>query len=389
MTWYLSSIRLFVARQLNLLYQRACNALLDMSVVYEEQNANVKKRVVERSQTLLLAQLLKRVLDGGKGSSVKSSFKDGSGANVTAFIDAYDKELKSLNEEKDRRGAALTKFLNSKLVKFTEQVYAVSESTDFPAFLNGLAPACERLNESPNGRARLGDWFRSQPDWLKKYVFPDAELAGDQFQVARKSFAAIVVFWAEFAPAIASELPQKMPEIIGSGIQRVTKRIIVTTRPETTFITRRFQVSAAPIPAAKYFQLDSPNKGGIRDIIADWASSADSKAINEAAEHVGRMVECANLMLAAQAFLEAENDLAWKGLNLFGAGLDTVGAFQALGKLSSKGLRRVAACSAIIDAVLAAKDGFDAYQRGDTSALIGFTSVSLGSTLMFWAGQAP
>src|SRR5690606_9946497 len=100
-----------VARQLNLHYLEACNAVLDISTTYAEQSVTLRERVQQRSHTLMVATLLKQVLDGPDGSRVAYCFRDGSGANVSAFIDAHAAEVQSLIEERDRRGALLTRFL--------------------------------------------------------------------------------------------------------------------------------------------------------------------------------------------------------------------------------------------------------------------------------------
>lgn len=374
---------LFVARQLNVHYTEACNALLNTSVTYAGQPAPLRVRIQWRHHILMIAKLLRQLLDGDNRSQLVGCLHDGSGASVEKFIGDHEQEMDSLIKERDRRGARLSKFLGSELIRLTEELYTQAGTDGASAFLEGMAAGSERLNECPNGRARIGEWLRNPPRWVSQYVLPKRELGEGEFAVTRKAAAAIADFWAEFAPALATGRPQQLYEVLGPAIQYVTRSVVITFREEMSYVTRRYALRA-PVLAAKYSQMRSSKTP--RDTIADWAG--DSTKFNAAMESINRMIEVVNLTLAARALLDAEDDHFWKGLNLIGAGLDTVAAFEALGKLAIKKLRVVAALSAAIDAVLAFKDGRDAYQKGDTSSLVGYTAVGLGSALVFlgWAG---
>jgi hypothetical protein len=349
---------LAAALQLNRHYQEACNALLNITTNYSGQDEATARRVRDRHKALLLAKLLE--------ASVKN-------AKAKTFIEAYDKEVKSRITDRDKRGASLTKFLRSDLMKFTEDLYAAQPS-DFHGFLDGFGPACERLNECPNGRARLGDWLRNKPDWLRTHVLPDADLPNDTFQVARKSSAAIAQIWGELAPALFALNPKSAPEIMGSGIQRVTRTLIWRQRTEEGVVTRKFNVQS-PVTKARYDQIV------LIERLDSWTQS--TTAARKVLERINRLVEVANLILAASALIEADSEPGFKALNLLGAGFDTVAAFGALGRLSTRKLLGVAAAAAAIDAISAAKDAKSAYDIADTSAAIGFTTVTVGSTLMF------
>jgi len=349
---------LAVAQQLNRHYQEACDALLNATTTYFGQDANTAERVRMRSKSLLLAKLL--------DASIKN-------ARAKTFIDAYDKEIASLINVRDTRGAALTKFLRSKLMEFTEELYA-TQPDDFDGFLNAFGPACERLNECPNGRARLGDWLRVRPEWLSKFVLPDADLPEDTFQVVRKASAAVAQIWLELGPALFALNPKSAPLVLESGIQHVTRKLIWMRRVDNVLVNREFTVTS-PVTKARYEQVV------LIENLEDWAQS--TKAAADVLERMNRLVEVANLILAASELVSGGNDPGFKALNLIGAGCDTIVAFQALGQLSKKKLLTVAAISAGIDAVLAARDAKSAYDIDDGSAAIGFTSVSLGSALMF------
>lgn len=353
---------LTAARQVNLEYQEACDALINYTMTYNGQPKATADKVRTRFKKLPIARLLASATGNAKAK---------------AYAQDYDKTISELSKARDQRGARLTRFLRSELVEFTESLYATQQE-DYHAFLRGWGPCCARLNECPNGRARLGDWLRKKPLWITM-VLPESELSDGVFQVVRKAAGAVSQLWAELAPAIASDNPKKAPEILERSIQFVTRQLLWTRRETVSFVTRRFTVTS-PVTQAKYDQF-SINKTKLRDAIADWA--VETRAQQEVLEHFNRLAECVNLILAAHELVSSSDEPGFKALNLLGAGCDSVVAFEAFGKLSARKLLTVAAISAGIDAVLAAKDAKNAYAISDDSAAVGFTSVSLGSALMF------
>lgn len=378
---------LAVALQLALHYQVAANALINTTTIHAEQSATLRQELERRQNILLVARLLKGLLEHPEGSKFKNCFKDGAGHNVSKHIEAREAEVESLILERDRRGAVLCQFLRSALIEFTESLYRVEEVEHFAEFLKCMAAACDRLAECPNGRARLGDWEKTPPYWVTNYAFPKTDVSDTVFQVGRKAAGAITKLWTEFAPALASRYRDKMPEQFSLAARRLTRQEWVSFKQITSVVELGSGLHG-PFITRGYMQIEVPPD--IEARLANWV--LDDKGPAQALESLGRMVEVTNLSLAAYAIsdsLDATNsvlgfsdkDAAY--LNLVGAGFDSVAAFAAFGKLGARGLRAVAGFSAVIDTVLAARDAKNAYEKADTTSMIGFTAVAAGSALLF------
>jgi hypothetical protein len=378
-----------VALTLHRQYEEKCNEVLNFTAEFKEQSPAARERVRGRHKTLLLARLLKEVLDKDPKNDLglRNEFADGSGDSVRKFVSDYEQHVNNLMLERDRRGHRLCRFLRSKLLATTEELHLFFEQKDYNVFLDVMGAVHERLNECAPGRARLGALIDQRPRFIKVYVLPEAPLTEEHFQAGRKSAAAIMGVWKELLPALHMKKGAQAPSIIVASIELVTRETLVQVRQVTETISYR-PSSGFKVVRTTFESLTLIQETELRVRIARWvAAPVTGGTANDAALKVGdrllRGIEVANLMISFTKFVAADgSDKPKAALNLLGSTLDAVGAFGVMLKLSEKSIKTVGMVSAAVDAILAALDARDAYRRNDTSNVVGLTLVTAGSVLM-------
>jgi len=377
-----------IALTLHREYEQACNELLNFSSEFKEQSPEGRDQVRGRHKTLLLARILKDVLekDAKNDLGLRNEFADGSGASVSKFVADYEQRTKNLVLERDRRGDRLCRYLRSKLIASTESLHLFAEEKDYNVVLDVMGAALDRLSECPPGRAQLGGMLDKNPHLLKTYVLPAGALTEGHFQAGRKSAAAIMNIWKEVLPALVMKKGPQAPAIMVASIELVTRQKLVQVRQVVEVISYRPGTGFKQVTAT-FQRLEMIQEVELRVRLERWAAApagggSASDAAIKSGERFFRGIEVANLMLALKGFIAADgSDRPKAAVNLLGSTLDAVSAFSILLRLSEKSIKTVGMASAAIDALLAAMDARDAYNRNDVSNLVGLTLVTTGSVV--------
>lgn len=376
---------LFTARQLNRYYREATNALINSTTIHGQMSAEARQRAESRQNILLVAKYLDGLLKQPGAGTLKTWLADKSGKTVSKYIEAVEREATGLRRARRQRGEILCRFLSSKIIEFTQELYRVDELNHFTDFLQAMADSCVALNDSLIGQRLLKAWLSERPYWFDKYVIPKTDAVGDVAQVVRKSFAAITSLWAEVLPVWVELEGDDFPKAFKTAAQHLGKGEWVSIE-EITSVVERGNGVHVPVVTRRYTQL-APDRG-MKDVVKALLDGAPG--VNDAFERIGHVIEIANLALATRALYdtlsEPDSIVGFDSksaafLNLVGSALDTVSAFKAFHKLGEWGLRRVAIFSAMIDIYLAGRDAVDAAERGDTAGVVGSSLVGVGTAL--------
>ena len=147
-----------IALKLHERYENACNELIGFTMEFAEQTADQRKRVRDRYKALLLARLLRSVVEADPADKLGlvNEFKGNDATAPSRFIDEHDQTVTRLVSTRDKLAEPLLHFLNGKLLIAIEDSYRVFEDADYHRWLQVFALMMERVNESPLGKARLG-----------------------------------------------------------------------------------------------------------------------------------------------------------------------------------------------------------------------------------------
>jgi hypothetical protein len=377
---------LAIAQRLALEYIDACDAVIDYTVASSDATAPDPGRVTKRHEKLLLARVLRSMLgsDPSDHMKIRDEFEDGTGQCVGTYIEQWERQLAKLIETRELKAAKLAMYLESDVFRFAEGLYrtsAADEAIDYHLFLQIVATAHKRLSESANGRILLGRLTGRRPYWLSTYVLPEAPLTDAQFQVSRKSAAALLEVWEEAAKALIADAPQQIEQTfttLETQVERVTRQKLwanrrgvkaVRYKKGTTFVTTTVTLTSAEIVAEQI----------LRERLEQWLP--DHSTLNVVFNRLHQSFEIINLASAASTLLQERDSPA--AFNLLGSCLDTVSAFEPLLKLTGLAKERVGRASAVIDIYLAGKDGAVAYDQSNYGALVGSALVAAGSTMGF------
>lgn len=376
---------LFTVRQLSERYREATTALINATTVHRGMPAATKVKAESRQNELLVAKYLEGLLKQPGAGKLKHYLADKSGRAVSDYISAAKQEAVNLRCAQRERCEILCRFLSSKLLEFTQELYRVNETDHFTDFLAAMADSCVGLNDTVHGRRFLERWISERPYWFATYVIPRSEVGGNAVQVARKSFAAIASIWTELAPAWVELEGDDFPKAFNATTKRVLKGEWVSIQ-EITSVVERANGVHVPIVTQRYVQM-APDRG-MKDDVARLLDGAPG--VNHLFESLGHVIEIANFAFATQALYDALSEpdsIAGFGdksaafLNLVGSALDGVTAFKAFHKIGEWGLRRIAIFSAMIDIYLAGRDAVDAAERGDVAGAVGSSMVGVGTAL--------
>ncbi|MGC4063453.1 MAG: hypothetical protein QM784_02120 [Polyangiaceae bacterium] len=267
-----------------------------------------------------------------------------------------------------------------KLVATTYSATNSEEDKDYDIILNFLGRVVPRLSECLNGRTLLGKWQRSNPYWLATYVQPQTQLSDPQFQVARKSFAAVLAILEEMAKAEIALRPRELEPIfttLETHITRVFRDKLFEKKGHVEtyrYVSSKLNV-ATPVTvvhAAAIAQLDLDVK--IARLIENTTQLS-----SVVSQGIARFLEVINLASSASAVLTDGSFDDY--VNLIGSGLDASSAFASLLGLGSRPIGVIGALSSVIDTYLAGGAGAAAYASNDYSSVAGNFAVGLGSTM--------
>ena len=377
---------LAIAQRLALEYIDACDAIIDYTVASADSSAPEPRRVTNRHEKLLLARVLRSILDSDIDDrlAIANNFADGSGQVVRQYIEQWESMLARLVAKRELRATKLAMYLESDLFRFAESLYRTShadEVADYHLFLQLVGTAHQRLSESNNGRILLGRLTGNRPYWLSTYVLPEAALTDPQFQVSRKSATALVEIWEELAKALIADGPEHVEQILitlDTQIEHVTRQKLFVRRRGIQAVRYRSRTGYVTA-SVTLFSVEAVAAQVLQGRLEQWLPSPT--ATNTVLQRLHRCFEIVNLASAASALLREQDPNA--SINLVGSCLDTVSAFGPLLRLSQIAKDRVGRLSAVIDIYQAGKEGAIAYDQNNYGALAGQALIAAGTTAGF------
>ena len=361
-------------------YESAANELLAYTLEYEEQSEAQRRRVRSRHKELMLAKLLKSVVESDPADKLglKNDFKNNDPTSPARYIQTYETTVDQLITKRDKAVEPLIHFTNPKgaLVTAIEACYRVFEKTDYHSWLEVYAQMNERIAESPLGKARIGKLLDSPNYAFKEYVLRTTAAPELQFSVGRKCTGAIVALWSEAVPGMLTKTPGAAA-LLANALKHIARVELVKVEDKT--ISYKYRKKNGRMrtvtKTVKETTAIDPAKA-----LAKWAEDGlPGKALG----HLTKGIEVANVLLSIVALADAEpgEDRGFALLNLLGSVLDGVSAFNAFLKIGKRSIKVVGGVSAAIDTVLATRDGYKAYEHDDASSAVGYGMVATGSVL--------
>jgi hypothetical protein len=369
-----------IALNLHEPYESACNDVLQYTVEFAEQTPTQKITVRNRQNAILVARLLKSVLDSDPSDQrlgLNDHFKKGRAA-VSEFIDGYERKLKALLIIRDQLAEPIVHFKRGSLFNATEESYRVFETQDYAKWLELLSGIMERLNESSLGKAHIGALVR-QPDYaFREYVNRSTPAAGDQFQVGKQAASAITKLWGIAVVDVASRTPDGAQKA-ASALNNISHEKLVTVEQKTvTFKLRKVQGERSAVTMT-VTQVSSPGSEALKA----WAGEHGGPGgVAKALADLTSALEIANVSLSLVALAQAEPGKRQEPLfNLLGSVLSAVSAFEPLLKIGLRAGKAAGGLSSCVDAYFATRAGFDAWNLGDRDSAVGYGIVVVASAV--------
>lgn len=367
-----------IAINLHSRYEDACNALISFTMEYGEQLPEQRQRVRDRHKQLMLARLLKAVVESDPGDKLglRNEFENDDPTAPARFVTAYEQTVDQLIRKRDRAVEPLLHFLNGSLLIAMERSFLVFEVEDYSRWIQFVAIVMERINESPLGKARIGKLIDAPNVVFRDYVLRTTPAPDAQFAVGRKAHSAIVALWKEALPGVLTKTPGAASRL-ANALKLIARIDLVRVETKTNTYTYR-KKNGRLRTVSKPVQVVTAIDPAVA--LGTWAQDG---VPGKALERLAQGIEVLNVMLSFAALASAEPDeTGFALLNLLGSVLDGVAAFNVVLKLAERSIKVVGAISAAIDTILAVRDGANAYGRDDTSSAVGFGIAATGSVLI-------
>lgn len=378
-----------IAFKLHWRYEVECNQVLVWTTEFAELPEVANEQIRMKNKCLILAKLLKQVVDNDPTDTLGlvNEFANGDRQAPAKFINDHQAELERRILVRDRSAESLCRFVDAELLtRHVETSYRIDEKNDYAQWIVCVEFWLSRLNESPNGKARIGKLINGDNYLIHTYVLSGAVQSADVFAVGRKVVESTIALWSEVAPAyLMLEGPggaaflAKALNIASAEtglLVEVTEEItypITVKRGGITKQTLKKKMVTSLVPA-----LDA------REAVARWMGTGDP---TNAMKRFFAAIELINLAVAATAIFKdfAPNDRLKNSslvVNLLGGLTDAFVAFGVIRKLANKPIKIVGAIAAVLDVVGAGLEGINAYNSADTSNLVGQGIVGVGSALI-------
>ena len=368
----------------------------------KDLNATTLKQTRQRGEKKLLAETIKELVDGDPNDKLglRNEFHshplpnyavDGL-AVLRQWLKDYQEAQKVVFKNVDDAAHLLVKELRSSVMEFVIDSYLSILKVDskgfvqaMPLFLDEFYRCIERIIETFQGAEWIAGIIGDKSHFVNQYVLEQAPPDGVQFQVVRKSTAALMGIWNEIA----------IPYIQMHGKASVTTLVdainYLSLSKDRPVIQARKLILPNTILREKVLG-PIRNKGYVfrTDLIGlpdHWAEDVRHKTpgrISHVLDRLFVVVELINLEIGIESLIGAKgtSEQVWAAVGVFGSSLDAASAFGVIIQLEKQTLAVIGGVSALIDMVTAAKQTGDLAQLGDISAAIGSGNVAVGSGLI-------
>jgi hypothetical protein len=340
-----------------------------------------KKRAAERQKKFQLARIISSVLDAEPTLNGKQN-ED----LLYGFLNDYEAQIKYRKEWRNRWATYLTNWLKARPILLLAEAHQFDEKNDFPLFLLHMANCHSRLSESPQGRELLEEHFEQAKkfSWVQKYALGRGEPTLDEFKAIRKIGSAPLEFLKEHAPVWfkgakttpADEISLALKKLFGANAK---PKAILWGEKELRY--RSWSMRGSELKRAKRHEFEL-----LVEEIHDrqfelkpmWKGAIGS---------LSEGLELINFALAFNAYLntpdEERVEKIWAFLELINAGIELSNStLWLLGKASKHTLEKLSFVSAVIDAVLGAKETLEALSEAKFGKALGSGIITVGSMIV-------
>ncbi len=345
-----------VAMHLHAYYVAAANDLIGYVTTHKGQPQAQQDAVLRRQKKVLLARVLKAVVDGDRSNTLVNRLKPGQGA-LDDFLAAYDEQVQARTRWRDRWSAYLCNWLRSRPMKLIE-AELLKKPKEFGKYLVPYCLCLTRTSESPEGRKLLREILDDDAHFAHEYIFPREKPPAEINQVARKLASAVLEALKEWSPIV----------------------IVLEKEPAKFFIGAVQTQFGWELKEGKPVYWEKK----VRNVFIDEAEVEFEPKWEGAANKLGLIIEFINTAFAIKAVVDAfEGDDPEKKklaiVELVGSALDSGAAVLSVAKASERAIGAIGFVSGVIDTCIAVHEMDEAYAKGDAGAQNGAFLVAVGS----------
>jgi len=346
-----------VAMHLHAYYVEAANDAIEYVATHKEMPRDEQDAVLRRQKKVLLARVLKAVVDGDKSNTLVNALAPDQAA-LDDFLAEYQKQVDARARWRDRWSAYLCNWLRSRPMKLIEEEL-LRQPKEFGKYLVPFCLCLTRTSESPEGRKLLEEILKNEAHFAHKYIFPQEKQPAEINQVARKLGSAVLEALKEWGPVIA--VVKNSPQFFIGALQTQFGWTLKEGKP--VYWEKKVQ-----------YKFLEGYKTEV-EFEPKWEGAATKLAV---------IVEFINMAFTIKAIADAfaGDDPEKKKLAIIegiGSALDLGASILSVAKVSERTIGAIAFVSGAIDTYLAAQEVKEAYAKGDPGARDGAYLVMVGS----------
>jgi len=383
-----------VAMHLHEYYVAAADDLINYTTTEKHQTQPHQKEVVRRQKKVLLARVLKAVVDGDPANSLVNLLYDRNKnrldqSAIDNFLKEYDGQINARTSWRDRWCSYLCNWLDAWPMKLVEKEFLAKPKE----LLKYFVPWClciTRLSESICGRKLLGKIFDDQAHFFHAYFSPREIEASEVKNVVRKAASAWLEAFKEW-PAIL---------VVKLGKVESVEYVVKTMKLHWDIRLKRVQ---RPIDWAR----DEGEPGAVFDtkvvkgqhyeiLEFEKIEHREKELESEgrwrgAATKVLVVVEAINMAFAIHDLIEAMKgeDIEKQKIALLEFlefSLDSTSAALSLAKVSERAIGAIGFLSGCIETYIAGHELLESYEKGDNSQAIagGYLTLTGSAATAAW-----
>lgn len=334
-----------IAQHLHAAYAAAADDVLDYTMPHQGLDATRRERVDRRLKKVLLAQILKGILDQEEKANGNDLIQQigfsGRGA-IDVFIQDYNAQVQSRVNNRDRLAGILTRWQESPALKIAAAAHRKGPRGAWAEFCVPWCSTLARLDQSRQGRDFVRRLVDDNDHFAHGILWPTKRPTDDDIQMVRKSSMTTLEAFKVYAEsriitvrwsASAKEIARKIERLAGFEAGTLEIRAITKSVAGKTF---------------KY------------EAVA-FSASHDVRGEAKALRGLGALIESVNLLFgfrsAADGLKSADpqqRELIMLGL--FGSALDAANAIGGVLKVNEKLLSAFGLISGVIDIYLGVED---------------------------------
>lgn len=376
-----------VLLHLHAAYVSAADDVVNYTIAHKGLSSDKRAIVTRRHKKHLLATILKAIIGDKSNTNANNLVHELRDMQypLEEFLTHYEQAVAWRVRLRVRLGADLVRWLESDILRITEDAFRQSPREKWGVFLLPWCHAITRLPEVAAGREYLVRLLAAKDHFVHDYVWPKVDITDDAFQFVRKSGLTILEAWKTIAEA---QVLLKEGDFVNetlTTLRRLTReRVELKTSRLTMASIARMKGVRGEI-MAEVSRIGSLKLTDVPDHAPDFGGAAKT---------VGFVIESVNLLFAVKAVstaMKGEDDEAktLAVVGLVGSSLDAGSALASLFKNTERFVAVMGFVSGVIDIYLGHIAMDKAFKDGDENvagaafltaagATIGVSSVCMG-----------